>query len=393
MQPTTSLTANPLTWDSLPAVQQPNWHDHSEYRRVSMELAAARPLVTESEVGAAARALAEVAAGDARALQIGDCAESFADAYAPRTAAKVAVLNDLADRFTKRVDQEVLRFGRMAGQYAKPRSSPFEVVSGVELPAYRGDMVNAAAPNVFSRQHDPRRMLRGYEASADILADLRTHWDKDAARRGPWVAHEALLLDYEGALVRSGRSGDYLSSTHFPWIGERTRQLDHAHVALLASVTNPVGCKIGPTVSPAEVVELCELLDPERTPGRLTLIVRMGVAAIAEALPPIVHAVRRAGHLVVWLNDPCHGNTVKTDCGRKTRLLGDMINEATLFRNILESAHLHAGGLHLEVAADDVTECIGGSVADARALGERYESLCDPRLNPDQAAELIDTVF
>jgi 3-deoxy-7-phosphoheptulonate synthase len=393
MQPTTSQPANTLTWESLPAVQQPTWRNHSEYVRVTGELAAARPLVAESEVTEAASALTEVARGNSRALQIGDCAETFADARAAVTEAKVAVLNDLADRLAKRTDQEVVRFGRMAGQYAKPRSSPLEIVDGAELPVYRGDMVNSASPNVFGRVHDPRRMLRGYDASAAVLASLRTHWDRDSSARGPWVAHEALLLDYESALVRQGNGGPYLSSTHFPWIGERTRQVDHAHVALLASVTNPIGCKIGPTSTPAEIVELCDRLDPYRVTGRLTLIVRMGVRDIAEALPPIVHAVRRAGHPVVWLNDPCHGNTVQTAGGRKTRYLAEMIAEARLFRAVLEDARRHAGGLHLEVAANDVTECVGGAVRSESMLDTRYETPCDPRLNPDQAAELIDTVF
>ncbi|AXB49117.1 3-deoxy-7-phosphoheptulonate synthase [Amycolatopsis albispora] len=377
-------------WDLLPAAEQPNWRNHPHYERTQERLSAAAPLVTEPELTEVRGALAAVAEGSARVLQAGDCAESFGDATLSRTAAKVTVLNELGDLLAKKVSRPVVRFGRMAGQYAKPRSNAFEVVNGVEVPVFRGHLVNSFEPDHAGRQHDPRRMLWAYQASADVLGALRTHWE--SGRSGPWTSHEALVLDYERPLVRAGIDGDYLGSTHFPWVGERTRQLDHAHVRLLASVTNPVGCKVGPSTDPETAVRLCELLDPGRTPGRLTLIVRMG-RAIETALPPVVRAVRRAGHPVVWLSDPMHGNTVRAETGQKTRYLADIINEATAFARILDAAGAHPGGLHLEVAAEDVTECVGGPVAGERQLTTRYESLCDPRLNPEQAFELIDTVF
>ncbi|QFU93048.1 3-deoxy-7-phosphoheptulonate synthase [Amycolatopsis sp. YIM 10] len=375
----------------LPAAEQPDWHGHRDYERTQRRLSAAEPLVTEAELVEVRGALAAVADGSARVLQAGDCAESFGDATLSRTAAKVTVLNELGDLFAKKVSQPVVRFGRMAGQYAKPRSNAFETVNGVEVPVFRGHLVNSFEPDPAGRQHDPRRMLWAYQASADVLGALRTHWEP--GRSGPWTSHEALVLDYERPLIRAGLGGDYLASTHFPWIGERTRQLDHAHVHLLASTINPVGCKVGPGTDPETALRLCELLDPDRTPGRLALIVRMGRAAIESALPPVVRAVRAAGHPVVWLSDPMHGNTVRAETGQKTRYLADIIEEAAAFTRIVGELGAHPGGLHLEVAAADVTECVGGPVAGERQLSGRYESLCDPRLNPEQAFELIDTVF
>lgn len=380
-------------WDSLPAREQPAWRNYSEYQRCRAELSDSDPLVTESEIAAAHRALAAVALGDARLLQAGDCAESFGESDPVSTAAKVATITRLGNLLARRTGQEVVRFGRIAGQYAKPRSNPTEIVNGVEMPVFRGHLVNAPDPHVIARQCDPRRLLQAYHASAQVLAALRTHWKDDSS--GPWASHEALVMDYESPQVfRSDRTGQlYLGSTHFPWIGERTRQLDHAQVSLLSAMSNPVACKVGPTTDPQTVVTLCGMLDPERIPGRLTLIVRMGRDAIAEALAPVVRAVRRAGHPVVWLSDPMHGNTVRTSSGKKTRHLATMIQEATRFRATLEELGQHAGGLHLEVASADVTECVGGTVAHEDSLGARYESLCDPRLNPEQAHELIESVF
>ncbi|RZU54187.1 3-deoxy-D-arabinoheptulosonate-7-phosphate synthase [Krasilnikovia cinnamomea] len=348
--------------------------------------------MAEWEIAAAHRAIATVAAGDARLLQAGDCAESLAESGPAATAAKVAVLADLGDLVTRRTGDAVVLFGRLAGQYAKPRSQPTETVHGVELPVFRGHLVNAPEPDPHARAADPRRLIEAYRASARVLAGLRTHRQRGDA--GPWASHEALVLDYESPQVRRGEwSGErYLASTHLPWIGERTRQLDHAHVRLLASVTNPVACKVGPGATPDDVVALCAALDPGRTPGRLTLIARMGAERVG-ALAPIARAVRRAGHPVVWLCDPMHGNTVRTRSGKKTRQLATMIREASRFRATVEGLGLHPGGLHLEVATTEVTECVGGPVPDEDAVGGRYESLCDPRLNPAQARELIRCVF
>ena len=382
------------------APQQPDWADHPDLPLVRGELAAARALVTAEEVAAARRALASAARGSARVLQAGDCAESFADDGAARTAAKAAALASLAGRLHERTGEDVALFGRMAGQYAKPRSRPVETVEGVELPAYRGDLINSATADARSRRHDPHRMLRAHRAASRVLGALRAHHGDGAADTpggtdGPWVCHEALVLDWEESLLRTDpvTGGSFLSSTHFPWVGARTRQPEGAHVRLLASVVNPVGCKIGPSADPEDVIRLCEVLDPEREPGRLTLIVRMGAAALPELLPEVVRRVRRAGHPVVWLSDPMHGNTVRTLSGRKTRYLDDVIEEARCFMRVVESAGAHPGGLHLEVADREVTECVGGPVADESQLGARYESLCDPRLCPEQARMLIDAVL
>lgn len=377
------------------APQQPDWADHPDLPLVRRQLAAAQGLVTAEEVAAARRALASAALGSARVLQAGDCAESFADGDSARTTAKAAMLASLAGRVRERTGEDVVVFGRMAGQYAKPRSRPAETVNGFELPVYRGDLINSPAAEARSRLHDPRRMLRAHRAASRVLEALRAGHGNGSGGGGPWVCHEALVLDWEESLLRTDPvTGDpFLSSTHFPWVGARTRQPEGAHVRLLASVVNPVGCKIGPSADPRDVVRLCGVLDPERIPGRLTLIVRMGAAALPELLPEVVKRVRRAGHPVVWLSDPMHGNTVRTPSGRKTRYLDDMTEEAREFVRVVETAGAHPGGLHLEVADRDVTECVGGPVAGESALDARYESLCDPRLRPEQARMLIDAVL
>ncbi|MFJ5984759.1 3-deoxy-7-phosphoheptulonate synthase [Lentzea sp. NPDC092896] len=392
---TQTQTAAP--WMTLPATQQPHWHHHPDYDLIEAELSGALPLVAHSEIREAKRALGLAALGEARVLQLGDCAESFSDADQVTTSRKVRNIGRIASRLAERTGQQVARFGRMAGQYAKPRSSNFETIDGVDLPSFRGELVNSSEPGVFARRHDPERMLQAYDASAAVIREVRAHWSGSAEELsgGPWVAHEALVLDYENALIRTDeRTGEqFLTSTHFPWIGERTRQLENAHVNMFSAIANPIGVKVGPTADPETVVRLCQLLDPHHTPGRLTLIVRMGREDVHVALPLIVRAVRRAGHPVVWISDPMHGNTVTAESGRKTRHVTHIIEEATAFRHILETEGAHAAGLHLEVAATDVTECVGGSVPDENALSARYETLCDPRLNPEQALGVIDSVF
>ena len=388
--PALSFTA-PEERRQLPALHQPDWAGHPSLPHVRAQLNQAPPLVQVPEIQAARRALARVARGDALLLQIGDCAESFYECTPACVRLKIEVLHGLASRLAAAAGADVVRFGRLGGQFAKPRSKPTERRGEHEIPAFWGHMVNSEIPTAAARRADPRRMLRAYHASARVLDDLRGHTDRTAL--GPWASHEALVLDYEEPLIRTDqRTGDaYLASTHLPWIGERTRQLDHAHVPLLARVCNPVACKIGPSATPAAVTGLCRLLDPERTPGRLTLIVRMGRDAIGTALPPIVGAVRDAGHPVVWLTDPMHGNTFTTSDGRKTRHLAHITEEAATFRAILDGHGAHAAGLHLEVASTDVTECIGGPVGGEEALKPRYQTLCDPRLAPAQAAELVDS--
>ncbi|WP_079035405.1 3-deoxy-7-phosphoheptulonate synthase [Streptomyces albus] len=370
--------------------QEPQWSDHPALGEVSARLAAAPPLVHMHEVRRLRQALASVARGDGLVLQAGDCAESLEECGPAQAAHRIAVLDELGDHLEHSSGRHVVRIGRLAGQFAKPRSQPTERVGDRELPVFRGHMVNSQVPTAQARRPDPRRMLRAYEAAATVLDSLR---DRRGARAaGPWASHEALVLDYEHPLVREGSGGGpLLTSTHLPWVGERTRGPGSRHLALLASVANPVACKLGPTATPDEVLLLCRLLDPDRVPGRLALIVRMGRSRISETLPPIVAAVRRAGHPVVWLCDPMHGNTVRAANGLKTRYLPDLIAEAAAFRTVLDRQGQHAGGVHLEVAASDVTECVGGPVGSAEGLGERYTTLCDPRLNPEQARRFLNT--
>ncbi|GGX90017.1 3-deoxy-7-phosphoheptulonate synthase [Streptomyces hiroshimensis] len=383
----------PAVWDLLPAEQQPQWGAHPDLPQVRRTLREAPALTSAEDVRTLRRQLAEVALGRARLLQAGDCAEDIRVCGAADTAAKAELLADLAGRMAAHTGQPVVRIGRMGGQFAKPRSRPTETThDGLDLPVFRGHLVNSPEPNGQARRHDPNRMLQAYEASSAVLRALD---EERTDAYGPWASHEALVMDYESPQVRRDpeTGTPYLASTHLPWIGERTRQRGLAHVELLASVANPVACKVGPSATAEEVVRLCRVLDPNRLPGRLTLILRMGVRAPGLAIAPIAEAVQREGHPVVWLSDPLHGNTVQTASGIKTRRLSDAVDEAVAFRKALEQQGLHPGGLHLETAAADVTECLGGPVADERALSGRYESLCDPRLNPAQARELIDAVF
>lgn len=385
-------------WQGVPVEQQPRWRDDPEYPHVRRKLISADPLVSLDELADLRRSLAAVQAGDAMLLQLGDCAESLYECTDRHVIAKVGTLNLLADHIENRTRLPVMRVGRMGGQFAKPRSQPVEYRDGVELPVFRGHLINSEVPTYEARQHDPLRMLWAYEASARVHRRLAHIREGSASERsgsvggGPWSSHEALVLDYEVCLMRvdpaTGRI--LLASTHLPWIGERTRDPDGAHVRMLSLVDNPVGCKIGPTAVPEDIERLCELLDPDRVPGRLVLIPRMGKDAVAEVLPPLVAAVRRRGHPVVWLCDPMHGNTRRTPDGIKTRYLTDMIEEARTFRRVLEQQGVHPGGLHLEVAVDQVTECVGGLVDPDDVPGERYTTLCDPRLNPDQAFQLLE---
>lgn len=380
--------------DDLPAAQQPRWRHHPAYARTRDLLAAAAGLVSPQEVHTLRQSLREVATGGARVLQLGDCAESFFECTPMLTLEKLAVLDQLAEQLTTGSGLPTVRIGRMGGQFAKPRSQDVERVGELELPVFRGHMVNSEIPTAGAREHDPRRMLWAYQASAKVLGWVaaRRGGTDAGPRTGPWASHEALVIDYERALVRrdSDTGEPFLASTHLPWIGERTRQLDGAHVGLLSRVANPVACKLGPTADPATVVRLCAELDPHRTPGRLVFITRLGHDAVTRVLPPLLRAVRRAGHPVVWLCDPMHGNTVRLANGVKTRFLAHMTTETLLFRDIVTGAGLHAGGLHLEVAAAEVAECVGGPVATEHDVAAAYGSLCDPRLGPSQARLLIE---
>ena len=387
--------AGPAAWEGLPAEQQPHWRCHPNYLKIREQLSLAPPLVTMAELDTLARELAAVAAGDGYLLQAGDCAESLNECTPADIAAKLKMLHALGDILAAHRAGPVVRIGRIGGQFAKPRSQAVEWHRGHELPVFRGHMVNSELPTITAREHDPGRMLCAYSASEQVHRLLRIDRGKRAATQRPggsgvWSSHEALVIDYEGSAIRTdGVTGmSYLSSTHVPWVGERTRQPQSTHIRLLSSVRNPVGCKLGPTVTGEQALRLCALLDPDRVPGRLTFIVRMGAQRIWDTLPPIVKSVRRAGYPVIWVSDPMHGNTVRTSQGLKTRQVVDVIAEAIAFRSILEGLGVHPAGLHLEVAVSDVTECVGGAVRE-EILPHRYTTLCDPRLNPEQAAHVL----
>jgi 3-deoxy-7-phosphoheptulonate synthase len=362
------------------ATHQPDWPDSCELTRARQQLASAPPLTSPKDIRVLKRALAEVAAGKAYVLQGGDCAEPFGTAARRGARAKDAVLGALSKQIRH---VPVVVIGRLAGQFAKPRSEPTEVIDGRTMPTFRGLAVNGPEPVAAQRIPNARRMITAYHTARAVLAELDN---------GMWVSHEALLLDYEEPLVRTEGSTRYLASTHLPWIGERTRDVDGAHVEFLANIANPVACKIGPAATPEEVVALCARLDPQREPGRLTLISRLGTHDVRTLLPPLVRAVRAAGHPVVWMCDPMHANTRITSTGLKTRHLQDITGEAVAFHETLRELGQWPGGLHLELAGEDVTECVGANVPDENALVHRYTSLCDPRLNNEQASLVVESL-
>lgn len=424
-------------WRKLPAVQQPEWPDPEALAAVTAELATCPPLVFAGECDELKAKIASAARGEAIFLQGGDCAETFAEVTADHIRSKVKTLLQMAVVLTYGASMPVVKVGRMAGQYAKPRSKPTETRGGVTLPAYRGDAVNDYAFDPDARAPDPRRLLRAYHASSATLnliraftkggfADLRHvhEWNRgfvaspanaryeamarDIDRAMRFMAacggdfeglrvvdffssHEALLLDYERSLTRiDSRTGSpYNVSAHFVWIGERTRQLGGAHVDLLSRIRNPIGVKIGHTITPDEAVALVERLNPEGEPGRLTFVVRMGAVRVREVLPPIVKAVNAVAPEVLWVCDPMHGNTFESVSGVKTRRFEDVMNEVRGFFEVHTQLGTVPGGLHVELTGDDVTECLGGAecLADAD-LVTRYETLCDPRLNHQQSLEM-----
>ncbi|MET7813584.1 3-deoxy-7-phosphoheptulonate synthase [Streptomyces sp. NPDC005395] len=366
-----------------PARQQPDWPDPGAVAAVTGELAGAPGLVSGSDATALRALLAGAAAGRLRVLQGGDCAEIPDRATAERTARTGELLHSLGDAFAARTGRPVVTVGRIGGQYAKPRSEPVEVRDGRELPVFRGHLVNDPAFEAGARRPDPYRMLVGYRAAAtvaDVLAGVRPR---------VWTSHEALVLDYEMPLLRREPEGLVLTSTHWPWIGERTRQLDGAHVELLSRVVNPVAVKVGPAMTAAELAGLCERLDPDREPGRLTLIARLGAGRVDSLLPGLVAAVRRAGHPVVWLCDPMHGNTLRGPGGRKIRVVGSLVSEVRGFHAAVTAERGTPGGLHLEVTADPVVECVSHAAESPWPAGAP-EPLCDPRLHPGQARQVVD---
>lgn len=365
----------------VPAEQQPQWPDSRALAAVEEKLRALPSLVTEEEVEALSVNLRAVAAGEALLLHGGDCMEPFTDSRPGRVALKAGQLFDLAAlmRAASGVSQ-VAMIGRIAGQHAKPRSQTHEVrPDGVRIPVYRGDAVNAPAPDSRRREADPGRMLDSYRRSALALSELRRGWGTRPVSDRVFASHEFLLLPYEKALFRKARHGAYATSAHFGWVGERTRSLSGAHVDFSASVHNPIGVKLGPGITPLESVSLVERLNPERLAGRLTLIARMGVRNIESVLPSVVAAVRESGVPVTWICDPMHGNTYRSASGVKTRSVPDIQEEAASFVRVLRAASVRPAGLSLEITPDQVTECVWSPAQD---LFPRYESACDPRLAP-----------
>lgn len=375
------------------ALQQPDWPDIEQLQNVRSELRSRPALVSLEDVCRLHQLLADVVTGGAFVLQIGDCAEDPAESTEEHVQAKEELLRFLATAMEATTHRRVIRVGRIAGQFTKPRTSPTELVGDQVLPVYRGHMVNGPEPDPESRRHDPNRMLSGYSAAQAVLFHLgwNSAADRYEATSGPtvWTSHEALLLDYEEPMLREDNSGTaWLASTHWPWLGERTRQLDSAHVDLLSRVSNPVASKVGPGITSEEIVALCDRLDPTRQPGHLTLIARFGARYVDQELPDLVEAVRGSGHPVIWLCDPMHGNTTKTPTGQKTRIVETLVDEIRGFIHAVESNGGVTGGLHLETTPDDVTEC----VTDERFFNDVDDyrtTLCDPRLNPHQAYAVV----
>jgi 3-deoxy-7-phosphoheptulonate synthase len=432
---------SPDSWRAYPADQQPHWPDAAALEEARATLGRLPPLVFAGEARSLTDALAEVAAGRAFLLQAGDCAESFRDFSAPAIRDKLKILLQMAAVLTYGATLPVIKVGRIAGQFVKPRSSPTERVDGAELPSFRGHMVHDDAPTLEARTPDPRRMVEGYHQSAATLNLLRAFtkggfadlaqvhtWNQEFVASSPegqryetiaseieralrfmaacgidlarqeqlhqvdlWTSHEGLLLDYEEALTRrdslTGRWYD--CSAHMLWIGDRTRRLDAAHVEFFSGVENPIGVKLGPTATPEDAVALCTRLNPGRIAGRLVFVARMGAEHVLERLRPLLAAVRDHDHPVVWTCDPMHANTFVTESGRKTRRFDAVLAEIEGFFEAHARERTWPGGVHLEFTGDDVTECLGGSEGvSEEQLDANYMSLCDPRLNARQSLDL-----
>ncbi|GAA4487342.1 class II 3-deoxy-7-phosphoheptulonate synthase [Microbacterium panaciterrae] len=425
------------SWRTLPIKQQPQWPDAERVAEVSAQISVLPPLVFAGEVDNLRDRLARAASGRAFLLQGGDCAETFAGATADQIRNRIKTVLQMAVVLTYGASMPVVKMGRMAGQFAKPRSSDTETRGDVTLPAYRGDIVNGYDFTEGSRVANPGRLLQGYNTAASTLnliraftqggfADLREvhSWNKGFAQNPAnqryermaaeidraikfmeaagadfdelkrvefFTGHEGLLMDFERPMTRidSRTLTPYNTSAHFLWIGERTRELDGAHVDYFSKIRNPIGVKLGPTTSPETALALIDKLDPEREPGRLTFITRMGAGKIRDALPPLLQAVKDSGAQPLWVTDPMHGNGITTPTGYKTRRFDDVVDEVRGFFEAHRAVGTFPGGIHVELTGDDVTECLGGSEhIDEAALATRYESLCDPRLNHMQSLEL-----
>ncbi|HMD45255.1 MAG TPA: 3-deoxy-7-phosphoheptulonate synthase class II [Acidimicrobiales bacterium] len=429
------------SWRRRPAGQQPEWPDHERLKRVEAHLGTLPPLVFAGEARRLTSSLAAVSAGQAFLLQAGDCAESFAEFSADAIRDKLKVILQMAVALTYAAGVPVVKVGRIAGQFAKPRSQATERVGDRELPSFRGHMVNDEAFDEEARRPDPERLVTAYHQAASTLnlvraftkggfADLsQVHlWNQQfvassaeglryeriageidralrfmaacgidlAAEDGLhqvdfWTSHEALILNYEEALTRqdSLSGGWYDCSAHMLWVGERTRQPDGAHVEFLGGVANPIGVKVGPSATTDEVLDLCRRLDPDQVPGRLTIITRFGADRVEDLLAPLIGAVRRAGHPVVWACDPMHGNTFASEGGRKTRRFDDILSELRSFFAVHRAEGSWPGGAHVELTGDNVTECLGGAEEIFEDdLHQRYTTTCDPRLNARQSLDL-----
>ncbi len=438
-EPLKSGEWRPDSWRTKPAAQQPAYPDPTRVTSVLAQLGRLPPLVTSWEVESLNRQLAEAAQGERFLLQGGDCSESFEDCESAAIASKLKILLQMSLVLVHGGTKRVIRVGRFAGQYAKPRSTQTETRKGVSLPAYRGDLINRPAFEAAGRTPDPELLLRGYERAALTINFIRAlidggfadlhhpeYWELAFVRKSPLAAeymrmveaigeslrfmetltgntmaemnrvdfftsHEGLVLPYEEAQTRQvpRRSGWYNLCTHFPWIGNRTRSLDGAHIEYFRGIRNPIGVKIGGAVTPDEVVALCEVLNPENTPGHLSLIHRFGADKVEKGLPPLVEAVHRRRKAVLWCCDPMHGNTEVTEGGVKTRRFEKILDELEKSFRILQDSGAHLGGVHFELTGENVTECLGGASGVTEAdLGKAYRTSVDPRLNYEQALEM-----
>ncbi|MEY2966356.1 MAG: class II 3-deoxy-7-phosphoheptulonate synthase [Ilumatobacteraceae bacterium] len=432
---------SPDSWRGFSAAQQPDWPDEAALDAALKQVASFPPLVFAGEARSLQASLAQVAAGNAFLLQAGDCAESFEEFSAVNIREKLRVILQMAVVLTYSMGVPVVKVGRMAGQFAKPRSSPTEKIGDLELPSFRGHIVNDPLPTTAARVPDPERLVHAYHQSASTLNLLRAFtkggfadlnrvaaWTQEFVASSPegqryeelsheieralrfmhacgvdtdsfpmlhevdvYTSHEALILGWEQALTREDSlTGQwYDCSAHMLWIGERTRQLDGAHIEFLRGVGNPIGCKIGPSTTPEWILDLCETLNPARIPGRLTLISRMGADKVEDTLRPLLRAVKQTDHPIVWACDPMHGNTVTAPNGRKTRHFEDVVSEIAGFVRAHKAEGTWPGGIHVELTGDDVTECTGGTDDLTHDdLDSRYQTICDPRLNGRQSLDL-----
>ncbi len=421
-------------WRGLPRAQTPPWPDQSMVDEVCAVLGTVPSIVAPYEVDQLRDRLALVCEGEAFLLQGGDCAETFADNTEAHLLANARALLQMAVVLTYGASLPVVKVSRVAGQYTKPRTADTDALG---LPVYRGDMINSLDPEITARVADPQRMIRAYANASSAMNMLRAYlgggmadlnavhdWNKGFVRTSPageryeaiareidralafiqacgltddqalrtvtlYCSHEALALEYDRALTRVVGGRPYALSAHFLWIGERTRQIDGAHIDYISRIVNPIGVKLGPTATPEQAIELAEKLNPANVPGRLTLVSRMGSHKVRDTLPPIVEKVSAAGHKVVWQCDPMHGNTIESSNGYKTRHFDRIVDEVLGYFEVHRQLGSHPGGLHVELTGEDVTECLGGAQAIAdRDLPDRYETACDPRLNTQQSLEL-----